>query len=266
MTVPAQVRTIAADYLSIVDKRAPGLVRGLYLVGSVALNDFQPHASDIDFVAVTDNPLDPSETEAVRRAHAELARRHRRPHFDGPYVTWADLANDPRKAGTGPQVHENGRVHPNIRGERHHVTWQTLAQCGVTVRGPVLSTVDLWTDEAGLIESIHENMDAYWRPWHRKAARPLSNLGLATLIDWGPAWSVLGVGRLHYTLATGEITSKTGAGVHARDTFPAEWHKLVDECLRIRRGHPQPSLYQSRRARRLDALAFLDHILTTTRH
>jgi hypothetical protein len=34
----------------------------------------------------------------------------------------------------------------------------------------------------------------------------------------------------------------------------------------IRRGHPQPSLYQSRRARRLDALAFLDHILTTTKH
>ena len=246
---PSQV---AADYLSTMD------VEGLYLVGSVALDDYRPGMSDIDFVAVTERPVDP---EAVRRAHAELVERHPRPHFDGLYVTWADLATDPREVAPGTHTHE-GRVHTGVRGERHPVTWHTLAQCGVTVRGPAPADLDIWTDRAALAESIRENLDAYWRPWHREASRRLSKLAAATLVDWGPVWAVLGVSRLHYTLATGRITSKTGAGVHARTVFGHEWHRIVDECLRIRRAEPGPSRYRSRLARRRDTLAFLDHVIT----
>jgi hypothetical protein len=35
------------------------------------------------------------------------------------------------------------------------------------------------------------------------------------------AWAVLGPARLHHTLATGEVTSKTGAGGNAAQQFPA---------------------------------------------
>ncbi len=35
------------------------------------------------------------------------------------------------------------------------------------------------------------------------------------------AWCVLGVPRLQYTLATGEVTTKCGAGEYAAATFPA---------------------------------------------
>jgi predicted nucleotidyltransferase len=245
--VPDQVMAVVADYLSVVDESV-----SLYLVGSVALNDFRPGASDIDFVAVTDEPVD---LDAIRRVHGEVTARHPRPYFDGLYTTWSELARDPRHVAPGVQVHEH-TVHASTRGERHPVTWHTLAQCGVAVRGP--EKPDVWTDAAVLAESVRENLDAYWRVWHRKESR----LGLATFIDWGPAWAVLGVSRLHYTLTTGRITSKYEAGVHARKTFPAEWHRIVDECLRIRRGEPGPSRYRSRWARRRDALSFLDFAIT----
>ena len=245
MTTPQQ---LAADYLSIMD------VPGLYLVGSVALDDYRPGQSDVDFVAVTDEPVDP---DRVRRAHAELIRRHRRPHFDGVYVTWSELAADPRKIDPGINVHA-GKIH--TEGREVPVTWHTLAQCGVAVRGPAVADLDIWTDETALAESVRENLDTYWRRWRREASR-VSLRAAATLIDWGPVWVVLGVSRLHYTLATGKITSKTGAGLYARETFGPEWRRIIDECLRIRRAEPGTSLYRSRLARRRDALAFLDHVI-----
>lgn len=262
MTLPEQVHKVVVDYLATVDKTAPGLIQGLYLVGSVALNDFRPRASDIDFVAVSEKPLDTMAIDAVRRVHAEVAKRHPRPQFNGPYVTWADLAGDPRDAAPGTHVHGDGVVSTDTHAERHPVTWQTIAQAGVALRGPDPHTIDIWTDQAGLSASIRQNLDSYWSRWHRKSSRLLSKPGLATLIDWGPAWCVLGVSRLHYTLATGQITSKDGAGIYARETFPERWHQIIDECLRIRRQQPQRSSYRSIWTRRRDMLAFMDYAIT----
>ena len=53
---------------------------------------------------------------------------------------------------------------------------------------------------------------------------------------WAVVWGVLGVSRLHCTLATGGIVSKYAAGLYARETFPTRWHRIVYESLRIRGG------------------------------
>ena len=47
------VATALGTYLDVVDSCAPGLVEGLYVVGSFALDDWRPGHSDIDIVAVT---------------------------------------------------------------------------------------------------------------------------------------------------------------------------------------------------------------------
>jgi hypothetical protein len=52
MSLPPLVTTIVDAYLDALDTDAPGLITGLYLTGSAALNDFRPRTSDIDFVAV----------------------------------------------------------------------------------------------------------------------------------------------------------------------------------------------------------------------
>ena len=54
--LPTVVRDTVRAYLEAVDAAAPGLVGGFYLVGSVALGDFRPDSSDIDFVAVVEVP------------------------------------------------------------------------------------------------------------------------------------------------------------------------------------------------------------------
>jgi hypothetical protein len=51
---PVVVDQVVDAYLRMVDAEVAGLVEGLYLVGSVALGDFRPRGSDIDFVASAD--------------------------------------------------------------------------------------------------------------------------------------------------------------------------------------------------------------------
>jgi len=102
MRLHDRVRGVVDAYLEAIDDEAPGLVEGLYLTGSAALGEFRPHTSDIDFLAVTSNQPDAAAVAALGRAHTRLRNRCPRPFFDGRYVTWDELARDPRQAGSGP--------------------------------------------------------------------------------------------------------------------------------------------------------------------
>lgn len=254
MSLPAIVDDTVESYLASVDDEAPGLIEGLYLEGSLALNDFRTDASDIDFVAVTGEPPGTAEFSALERVHTGLRERQRHPFFDGIYLTWDDLAAGPQATGVRP-ASNSGRLKP-YDGQHNPVTWHTLAEHGVTVRGPAATDVDIWTDPAALAAWQNTNLDEYWAAGLTRAATLFSKDGLFLLTDYATAWTVTGIARLHYTIATGAITSKDGAGRHALESFPEPWHRIVDEALRLRRNSSRRSLYRSRRARRRDILAF----------
>ena len=281
MSVHPLVSRIVEDYIDTVDTEAPGLLSGLYLTGSAALGDFHPHTSDIDFVGVTDTRPDAVAIAALGRAHTQLRDRWPLPHFDGSYVTWDDLANDPARAGQGPRSHE-GRFYARGAGPSGDpVTWHTIADYGVACRGP--SELKIWTNSEMLACWTINNLNTYWRRLLGRASRSLSSWGLATYSPCGVVWIVLGITRLHYTLATGDICSKELAGCYALQTFPEEWRRIVDESLRIRRAdyarpnvasalaevsgylrYPQEggSLYRTPIARRRDVLAFGNMVIT----
>ncbi|MDR7275447.1 nucleotidyltransferase domain-containing protein [Catenuloplanes atrovinosus] len=235
-------RDVAAAYLEIADRHAPGLVEGLYLVGSVALGDYHPGVSDIDFVAVTSSAPD---VAAIRRIHAELHTRHAAPDFDGLYVSWDDLRADPATLPPGIAAHE-WRVSAASDFERNLVTWHVLAQGGVPIRGPA---ADVFTDWPALAASTRRNLETYWTPWVTQLSR--SPLGLS---EWATTWTVLGVARLRHTLAAGRVTSKTAAAAYATATYDPRWHRVIEEALRIRvGGRPR---YRSPLRRRADLLGF----------
>ena len=78
------------DYLRPVDAVAPRLIDGFYIVGSLALGDYQEQQSDVDFVALTTAELSCDQIGVLRSVHATLSAHGR--HFDGVYLTWGDLA------------------------------------------------------------------------------------------------------------------------------------------------------------------------------
>lgn len=268
-------------YLSAVDAEAPGLVDGLYLLGSVALGEFRPGTSDIDYLAITAAPLDRAALAALARAHRRARLRHPRPHFDGRYVRWRDLASDPRRLAPGPST-AMGTFRASGGGECDPVAWHTLAAHGVACRGPAPQALTIWTDPGALRSWTLDNFAHYWRPLIAQS-RGVGSWRLTSFSTYGAVWIVLGVCRLHYTLASGSIASKAQAGEYGLRTFPDRWHRVLREALRIRatdtaradfasacaetltelgwgRG-AGGSLYESPAARRREVLAFADMVI-----
>jgi hypothetical protein len=120
------------------------------------------------------------------------------------------------------------------------VWWHALASDGVAIRGPEPARLGIWLDRSQLSDWCRDNLRSYWAMWTRRAADPTDELARALATDWGAAWCVLGVLRLRYTIETGKITSKSGAGRYGLDTMGEGWRPLISEALSLR-GVPPPT-------------------------
>jgi hypothetical protein len=171
--------------------------------------------SDLDFVAVIRSAPKADELADLAAVHRALAKS--RPLLDGAYLTRTDLAAPPSDTPPRPVVHAH-RFSAAGTVAHDPVTWHILAHHGVALHGPDSSTLDIHADEAGLRAWTRANAESYWRPWLRRR-------GLTLLSDRGVTWGVLGLARLHYTVETGAIASKSAA---------AEWSRTVCSVPRRR--------------------------------
>lgn len=273
--MPDVVDELIGAFLTEMDEAVPGFLQGFYLVGSVALDDFHQESSDIDFIAVTVSAPSQNTLRRVGRIHERLRRRTRHPTLDGTYVSWADLASDTDMVRPFGISHE-GRFRPAPAGTTESpVTWHSLNQVGLTVRGPTPDRLHLPLDGPQLRHHLRENLADYWARWLRRSASLTTPRGWFAATPWATEWIVTGVSRIHCTLATGRIISKLEATRYAASTFDRRWHRVIREAERIRdnggaganlSGYLRAALfefrsptkphYRSRLSRRQDALAF----------
>ncbi|MEV5963527.1 hypothetical protein AB0L70_17280 [Kribbella sp. NPDC051952] len=219
-----QYDEVSAKFLALADELLPGRVRGLYLTGSIPLDDFRPGRSDIDGVVVVDTPVTEDE---VRPLHANLPSR---PYFDVTYLTAAELAVAP-DPGAPLVCTVDGEFKV---GGASPVLWAELARSSLAVREvPGLTVVD---DHQALVDYTRDNLVSYWQPLLDQVDKHFADLPRDQVIDaWIIPWCVLGVPRLHALLATGNIVSKTAAGEHGAVTFPA-YGELCRRAIEHRGG------------------------------
>ena len=238
---PTNVDPVAValgTYLDAVDAAAPGLVEGLYVVGSYALDDWVPEHSDIDVVVLTSEPATDDDFAALRAAHADLTERQPRPCIDGPYLAWPDVIAAPATALHRPWTLDGELHHDGECFEINPVTWYTLATYGVTVRGPTPDTLQVWLDLNDRIRFVIDNLHGYWATLaddiERACRQQPDRVVDASLFEW----CALGALRLHYTAFTGDVTSKRGAGEHGLTVAPKRFHDVLARALAARRGKP----------------------------
>lgn len=228
--LPASIGEVTDTFLQSADAAMPGLLQGLYLIGSVGLEDFQPHCSDIDFVAVSSTPFNAEAIAAMEGAHASVRSRHPGVAFEGTHLCSTDLVAGPSGCASAP-FSCGGRFEPAGAFAINPVTWHELVTSSIPIRGRPLGVGQVWQNEHALRQWTLENLRTYWLPW---LARYRDSSADARFNDELVAWGVLGVARLHYTVATGRITSKSGAGRYALDVFNARWAAIITEALRVR--------------------------------
>lgn len=230
--VPSEVE----EYVAALDAALPGRVEAVYLTGSLALGDYRPGVSDIDLLVVLDSAPPPADVAALRVIHEA---RPGRPYLDATYLSRAQFAAQPVATEVAPHV-VDGLFHADEpAGQLNPVTWAELAAGGIAVRGPAPAGAGVRVDPTALRAWNIQNLHTYWaglvaRGREVAAERPPdAEVPVDVLV-----WYVLGPPRLLYTILTGRITSKTGAGRWAASRFPG-YAELIDRCVRARGGAPQ---------------------------
>src|SRR3989442_5190505 len=73
---------------------------GMYLDGSLAIGDFEPDKSDLDFVVVTDGELSPETFENLKTMHERIATGASKwaKELEGSYIPERALRHDRRPA------------------------------------------------------------------------------------------------------------------------------------------------------------------------
>lgn len=216
--LPEPVVESLSTWLAAHDEVAPGVVEGLYVVGSIALSDWTPH-SDIDIVAVVADPSDPDLFADLESAQA-VVRDRIGVSIDGPYVAWGDLVV-PAMAVQRPWVLD-GEYHVDGESfEINPVTWYTLATYGIALRGDDPVGIGVWHNVEERRSWVAGNLDTYWRGVGEALA---AGLEVSDEPEFGGEileWVALGVARMLYTFETGDVTSKSGAGRWAVERIPA---------------------------------------------
>jgi Domain of unknown function (DUF4111)/Nucleotidyltransferase domain len=232
--LPDNVRDIVGRHLDAVDTARPGLVRALYLTGSIALGDYQPGRSDVDFMAFTSRVVDAGDVAALRDVHAGLESDT---CHDGNYVSWQELPDVPLEGQPGPHVVE-GTLRTGGNDQLTPSTWTEFASYAIAMRGPAAPSLGVSVSRSRLAAWNLGNLNGYWRDLARTIGRVAAERDPAGAARTDTVvWCVLGPPRLHYTLATGDITSKSGAGRYALDDF-AEYQELIHAALSWRAtGH-----------------------------
>lgn len=212
---------------------------GLYLDGSLALGDFNPATSDVDFIAAVAQPLVSSETEFLRRNSIskvpELAAMHRRirdsgcpfaTELEGSYIHLSALRrHDPADA-----VFPNLERGPDevLKLEKHHSDWiihrYTVRKHGITLFGPPPATIIEPISPIDVRRATTEVLRSWWGT--PAAAEAIRGAHPGYLV-----YVVQTMCRALYALEYGAVVSKPVAARWALATLDVRWHALIERSL-----------------------------------
>jgi hypothetical protein len=222
MNLPRDVTTMLDTLLPRLQQTLGNNLVGVYLRGSLALGDFIPTTSDIDALAVTEQPIDDAAFAALAALHAELATLLH-PFAQRLEMAYVDRINLKR--------FQPGRRYATLgQGEglgwgEHGANWiidrWIVREHGIVLFGPDPKSLIAPITRDDLRNAVRARLPD-WADWARQVDDP----------DWRlprshKAYVVETMCRALYTLACGGVPSKPQAVVWALATLPEPWRSLV---------------------------------------
>jgi hypothetical protein len=221
MQVPADVDEILRELQGRLQLVLASELVGLYLRGSLALGDFNPVTSDVDFLAVVVNPMSQATFEAVRAMHVGLARLPNRyaDHLEGAYMDREAARRFAVGARRHPEILAGGMLAwAELRDNWVLERW-VVRERGVVLAGP---------DPATLIEPVSANaLRAAALGELRRRVEDWADEGVETP-EWlrarfMQAFEVETICRALHTIQTGDLCSKPAAVEWALRRLPDPW-------------------------------------------
>ena len=207
-------------YLAALDRvLAPDAVAGVYLTGSTSLGDYHHGLSDLDILTLTNRPLSDAELSALEQMHKTL-ETGAQPHADAAYIVREHVGKLPLEDVAGHGYVVDGHFNRGVSGQEL-VVWANLDQCGITVRGPEAKSLNAAPDAGEFKAWNRGNLEGYWRMRALQVRQAISERDPnEEFLPYFAVWLASGPGRLHRTIATGEIISKTQSIDYTAELLP----------------------------------------------
>jgi hypothetical protein len=233
-------RTLFPDVDAVLDELVSGVrtilgprLVDVYLDGSLAIGDFDPRSSDIDFVGVLADEMPAEIFCALQALHERLMRQHERwgRELEGSYVTRAALGGRAPWPAAHPYI-DRGAGLEIVRHETGYwvIHRHVLREHGVALVGPAPRTLIEPVAPGDLREAVAGILRDWWRPMLAKPAR-LDDV-------FYRCYAVLTMVRVRHTLTHGTVVTKPAAARWALATLTARWHPLIRDALAWSRERP----------------------------
>ena len=230
--ISSRISPLLDDFLSAINALDNTIIHGVYLTGSIPLDDFHPDKSDIDFVVVLESMPDSTTKQQLEKMHNILDRQFGRPKLSGIYLDKEGLDFKNLKTNS-TFAYDDGKMHyrPFDMGP---ITLFELKSTAITLSGIKSSELPIQISTDDVNQFLHENLNTYWKNWVTQHSFPNWRHSLLILFPRLTEWVLLGIARQLYTLQSGKIISKTEAGHFILDHLPEKFHRIVREAIDIR--------------------------------
>lgn len=254
--IPEAVQPIIKSCVLLTKERLVGLINASYVVGSIALGEFNEHFSDIDFITILNRRITAMEIEHLRKIHQTIEKNHPQGRMSGSYIQSGDLGKLGNDVEPHPHFHD-GVLYPAAANGLNSVTWWELKNHSIAVMGIAPQNLPFAVHWDLLIKEMRENLNTYWQSWTHRPRRVIPMYS-----NWGIQWAVLGALRQFYTFREDSITTKVKAANCELGCLPQQWHPLIQEAISIRQGKMNSS-YRFRFGRMIEAVNLLKYIVHT---
>jgi hypothetical protein len=123
--IPPTVQPVLDAYIRLITTTLPGFLAGFYLHGSLALRDFSPRFSDIDFITVASRPCTPCDLTSLGTIHQTIVQTYPQWPLEGSYLQWHDLGQLEEIQPAHPYIHD-GIFHSSGYHDMNEVMWWVL--------------------------------------------------------------------------------------------------------------------------------------------
>jgi hypothetical protein len=195
---------------------------GVYLMGSLTYDDFNPSRSDVDLVTVLNRPASEAEIEQLKKFHQQLEATH--PYWgkrvESQYVPEAFFKQTLPPRNPRPYYGEGRFYEEAPYGNEWLINVAMLYEYGTTLFGKDFKKIVTRLDYAAVRQASARDLFDEWVP---KIEDPdyLDNPHYQSYV-------ILNVCRILFTVLNSKIASKTVSANWVKETFP-EWGLLVSE-------------------------------------
>lgn len=201
-----------------------------YVHGSMALGDFDPATSDIDFMVVIEKKLIDKEIEQIEKLHQQLIAGDNEwgRKLEGSYITKDQLQSKEPPVEPRPYLNEKNFYSGAEYGYEWVLEKYVVREKGLVLFGPAPDEFIDRVEVDEVIEAVKKIFEENWQPMLTDAKKLES--------EWYRPYTILTLCRILYTAEKGKIGSKREAAEWVMENFGDRWGDMVQLAVQWKRG------------------------------